>query len=146
MDHYIFSADPRALIQIDKYLSEAWGGCRYELSVLNLNEAGPDFLALCGGSCALQIYPGIWMVGNRRFRGMVVTGTPGNGAIKILTGLNPDFLLISGEPLIHQKELLTNSRNVIVDGSCRGWYSKNLRKAGQSFYYTDTRGAFILHP
>ncbi len=146
VDHYILSADTRVLVQIDRYLSEAWGGRSYELSVLHLDEAGPDFFAHGGGSCAVQIYPGIWMVGNRRFRGMVVAGTPGNEAIKIITGLNPDFLLISGEPFIRQKELLTISRNVIVDGSCRGWYSKNLRNAGLSFYNTATRGAFVIHP
>jgi len=145
VDHYIISADERARVQIDNYLSEAWGGHSFELSVLNLNETGPDCMALGGSSCAVQIYTGIWMVGNRRFRGMVVAGTPGKEAHKMLFGLNPDFLLISGEPFIHQKEILASSRNVIVDGSCRGWYSKNLRNEGLSFYNTSTRGAFIIH-
>jgi competence protein ComEC len=146
VDHYILSADPKVLVQIDSYLSEAWGGRNYEVSVLNLKEMGPEIFALCGGSCAVRIYPEIWLVGNKRSRVMVVAGTPGNEATKILSGLNPDFLLISGEPFIHQKELLTTSGNVIVDGSCRGWYSKNLGNAGQSFYNTAIRGAFIIHP
>ncbi len=145
VDHYILSNDPRSVVQMDRYLSTAWGGGCFELSVVSLNERGPDRTALCGGSCAIEIGQDIWLVGNCHIRGLVVAGTPAKEAIEILSELNYDFLVISGEPLLNGEDILPISQNLVVDGSNRSWYSGKLMKTGLSFYNTATRGALVIH-
>jgi competence protein ComEC len=143
VDHYILSDDPQSVVFMDRYLSEAWGRRCFEVSVLRLSEGISDYPALGGGSGAVQIKTGLWLVGNNRIRGVVLAGRPGEGAIEFLSEVNPDFLLISGDPVLSQEDILSISRNIVVDGSSPVWYTGKLRQTGLSFYNTASRGAFV---
>jgi competence protein ComEC len=145
VDHYILSDDPQSVVFMDRYLSEAWGRRCFEVSVLRLSEGMTDYPVLCGGSGAVQFKTGLWLVGNNRIRGVVLAGRPGEGAIESLSEANPDFLLISGDPVLSQEDILSISRNIniVVDGSSPVWYTDKLRQTGLSFYSTASRGAFV---
>lgn len=145
IDHYILSDDPKTVVYMDRYLNQAWGKRCYEVSVIRLDEKARGQQDRCGITCAISLKADIWLVGNSRIRGLVLAASPGEEARETLSGLNSDFLLISGEPFLKQEDILPISRNLVVDGSCRSWYSAKLRNTGLSFYNTASQGAFVIH-
>ena len=145
VDHYILSDDPLAVARMDRYLTKAWGARRYEVSVVHLigEEAGKMMHG--GASCAMGLYPGIWLMGNSGIGGLVLEKFPGNEIIEILSELDPAFLLLSGEPELNGACELPACEHLVVDGSSRSWYSDKLRQSGMRFFDTSSRGAFLLH-
>jgi len=144
VDHYIFSGDPPTLALMDQYLSQAWGGRRFEMSVISPNKGCPGQEQLGGTSCVIGLSPGIWLIGNSRIRGLVMEGRPAEEALAILSGFDPDFTLLSGEPLLYGLSELPEGGGLVLDGSSRSWYSGKLLKAGLRFHNTTTQGAFVL--
>jgi competence protein ComEC len=138
VDHYIWSGDPESVAYMDRYLASAWGQRSYEISVVWVNGAAPiDTLSgrdvakpVQGGiSACYPLCYGTWMVGNQKHRGLVATGTLDGVRLGILTGIDTEFLLLSGEPPLSPKQmddLFLGSRDVILDGSSRGWYMKQV--------------------
>ncbi len=144
VDHYIFSGDPVTIARMDQYLSLSCGGRRFEMSVISPNKGSPGQEELGGASCAIGLSPGIWLVGNSRIRGLVMEGSPAAETVMLLSGLDPDFILLSGEPLLNGLSELPNGGSLVLDGSSRSWYSLKLLKAGLRFHNTATHGAFVM--
>ena len=144
MDHYIFSGDAQTLARMDQYLTAVWDGRRFEMSVISPNIGSPEPGELGGTSCVLRLCPGIWLIGNSRIRGLVMEGSPAMDALGILSGLDPDFILLSGEPFLNRPGELPEGGGLVLDGSSRSWYSGELLKAGLRFHNTAIHGAFVL--
>ncbi len=145
VDHYILSDDPVTLVWMDRHLAEAWGARRIEGSVMLLDEKSPGEEIQGGISTAICAGPGKWMLGNSRFRIMMLSGSVEEEEMERLSALDYDILLLSGEPGLSGPAIPFKFRNIVVDGSSRGWYSRDLRERGICIYNTASQGAFLLH-
>jgi competence protein ComEC len=155
VDHYIWCSDPGSVDYIDRVIAGGWGNRCFESSVIWINRpsAGTDHHCLpdprieCGGISACgSLCPGIWLLGNGRNRGLVVTGIPGRGQARVLGDLDPDFLLLSGEPAISASQMdsmCSPSCEVIADGSNRSWYTGRLKDRQLKIHLTGERGAYL---
>ena len=144
VDHYIFSSDPVTIARMDQYLSAACGGRHFEMSVICPDKGSPGQEEPGGCSSVIGLSSGIWLIGNSRIRGLVMEGSPAKETLTILSGLDPDFILLSGEPLLYGLSELPEGGRLVLDGSSRSWYSGKLLKTGLSFHNTATHGAFVL--
>jgi hypothetical protein len=144
VDHYIFSGDPITIARMDQYLSATCGGRHLEMSVICPNKGSLGQEEPGGCSSVIGLSSGIWLIGNSRIGGLVMEGSPAEETLTILSGLDPDFILLSGEPLLYGLSELPEGGRLVVDGSSRSWYSGKLLKSGLRFHNTATHGAFVL--
>lgn len=144
VDHYLLTENTSALIRMDSYLSQAWGKSRFELSVIHLDKEQGSKTIPGGISCAIQVAKDIWLLGNEEIRGLVLGGNPGEMELDLLSELEADFVLLSGEPALSFEELGDPTPYMVVDGSCRSWYLNSLKNSGLRFYNTSKLGAFEL--
>lgn len=145
VDHYILSNTPGTLVWMDRHLAQAWGARRFEASVMLLDEKTPGGKMQGGISVALCAGPGKWMLGNSRFQVLMLSGSAEGQEMELLSALDFDILLLSGEPGQYGLDIPLKFRNIVVDGSNRAWYSGKLGERGICFYNTASQGAFLLH-
>jgi len=145
VDHYIWSENQGPVSYMDRYLNNVWGRECYEVSVISLSRVAPGHWENGGISGSIQVSSGVWIVGNSKMQGIVVAGPPEEEEMKATKGVDAEFVLLSGEPLMNEDDLGSISTNLVVDGSNREWYTGKLSEAGLKFYDTGSRGAFMIH-
>lgn len=144
-DHYILSEDPASVTWMDRHMEVAWGAACIENAVMVLSERVEGDPIPGGISSALCVGPGKWMLGNSHLRILLLSGFAGGEEMELLSGFDFDILLLSNEPYIFKGDIPFKFRNIVVDGSSRGWYSGKLEKGERCFYNTASQGAFLLH-
>jgi competence protein ComEC len=155
VDHYIWCGDPEQVAYMDRYIESAWGNRCYEASVVWADRAlstgsrpgwapGPE---VSGGISACSLLGGgAWIIRSREWRGLVVTGALDAERAGILSDLEPDFILLSGEPPLSPwlKEMpVSKNCDVIADGSNREWYTDRLGKLWGHAHITRRQGAYL---
>ncbi|MFH0756531.1 MAG: ComEC/Rec2 family competence protein [Bacteroidota bacterium] len=142
VDHYIWCFDPTSLVYMDNYLETAWGRRHAKVSVIMVNEVGQ---ARGGISACSQLETGIWLVGNDRSKGLVVSGSPGGEQAELISQVQADFLLLSGEPVLTPVQrgiLFSGPGDLIADGTNRKWYTDQLEEFADQPHITPIRGAY----
>jgi len=142
VDHYKWCRDPKTAVYMDQYVESVWGKRRYGIHTWDMC----DSLQQKGsGSGCQQVDRGIWILGNNRFKGLVVTGSFRPDHLKITTGNPGDFILLLGEPrLAGLLEIpLSSGCSLIVDGSNRRWYSNLLKTFYDRVHITSDHGAYL---
>ncbi len=149
LDHFCWTSDSSSAALLEKYRSEVWNRRRYDN---RLHAMGNTPTSWGSVSACLQLTPGIWMVGNDRRKGWVISGNPvGRHDLRSLidsaaSGWEaPDFILLSFEPRGVSAELLPGewTSDVVLDGSNRPWYKRHMQILQVPVYDTDRLGAYM---
>jgi ComEC/Rec2-related protein len=149
VDHFCWYRDSSALSLMQNYRSEAWNRRWYDNHVHATGNASSDrgSVAAC-----LQLTQGIWLVGNDRRKGWVISGKSLNQKhLRLLFDSStrgwkaPDFILLSCEPWFFFPELLPSgwTSDVVMDGSNRPWYGKRMQVLQAPIYDTERLGAYM---
>ena len=95
-------------------------------------------------TCRL-VAPGLWIVGNDRIKGWVITALPGEDHLEILSDRPGDFILLSCEPRIRKSFVYKGavSCDLIVDGSNRNWYIRQMKRREEPIHFTGHQGAYL---
>ncbi len=144
VDHYIWCFDPSSLTYMDSYLETVWGRRCTEVSVIMVNEVDQ---ARGGISACCQLETGIWVVGNDRLKGLVVSVSPQGEQAEVISQVQAAFLLLSCEPFLApvQREILFSGPwDLIADGTNRTWYTDQLEEFADQPHITRTRGAYRM--
>jgi len=143
VDHYCLYRDSAAFHYLEQYTSQNWNRRNFQTSIIELGSMD----SMKGAISDYNVMtPGVWLLGNDRIKGWVISGTP-----EPFTGIGGDFVLLTGNPpLSHLPlELLRSSGEVILDGSNRNWYIsvieriKEERQYGFTHYNTGEHGAYM---
>lgn len=148
VDHYCWYSDSSSLAYMQEYRSIAWNRQVYQNHLYEVNDS-----ACINGSVSacMKLAVGVWSVGNDQTGFWVVTGAhKGTYLAKMLSGAEtggnrPDFVLLSGEPEVHNLELLPSALalRLVMDGSNRSWYRDRIHASQVPVYDTERQGAFV---
>lgn len=142
VEHYFWCQDSVAQTYMEQYLALRWDNRRFRTSTYEICDSiqTQGIISNCS-----PIDPGLWIVGNNRIRGWIISGSAGEDQQDLLTGLQGDFILFSGEPPI-QNLCLNRSLaqgSLIVDGSNQGWYIHRMEQQMRSIHFTGLQGAYL---
>ncbi len=142
VDHYKWCRDPEAAVYMDQYVESVWGKRCYRTHTWDLCDSLQHQGSVSG---CRQVDRGLWILGNNRFKGLVVTGSFSPDHLAIATGNPGDFILLLGEPrLTGMMDIpLHSGCNVIVDGSNRSWYSNRMETFHGRIHITRDHGAYL---
>ena len=149
VDHYCWYSDSSSLAYMQKYRSDAWSRQVYKN---HLYEIGDSAYIHGSVSACMKLAEGLWSVGNDQIEFWVVTGAHnGTLLVKMLSecaetgGNRPDFMLLSGEPRVHNLEFLSQhlALELVMDGSNRSWYRERMLSSQFPIYDTESQGAFV---
>ena len=155
VDCYLWCKDPDKVVWMDQAIESAWGGRRYEVSVIWVDHPGrlepvheSNMAADNSGgvSTCIPVCTGGWLVGNNRYGGLVLAGNQVGGKIRILLSQEPNFLLLSHEPDIwHMLDdpLFESLPEIVADGSNRRWYTDRLSLYRNLVHHTSRQGAWM---
>jgi competence protein ComEC len=148
-DHYIWSDDPRSVASVDRYIETAWELRSYLTSVFWVDAPVPGK----GGeilkgeiTACVPLKKGVWMVGNNRIKGTVVSGRMEYGEASLLSGIKTDFLLLSRNPRITAsfwEDQSLDSCDIVADGSARGWDLHRIPLPTGKIHLTQQNGAYL---
>jgi len=143
VDHYCLYRDSAAFNYLEQYAAQNWSRRSFQTRMIELESLGSvkGDISDCKG-----LTPGMWLLGNDRIKGWVISGTP-----EPFTGFGVDFVLLSGNPPFSHipLELLKSSGEVILDGSNSSWYVsviervKEKNQYGFISYNTGEHGAYL---
>ncbi|MEN8227252.1 MAG: ComEC/Rec2 family competence protein [Bacteroidota bacterium] len=142
VDHYSWHRDGSTNRYMDQFKWMNWDSRRYESrSIETGNSVHMEGVI---STCRL-VAPGLWIVGNDRIKGWVITDLPGKNNLDFLADKPGSFILLSCEPKI--RETFVNERaascDLIVDGSNREWYIRQLERKEETIHFTDYQGAYL---
>lgn len=142
VDHYSWYRGGSTNTYMDQFKSMTWNSRRYETRSI---ETG-DSVHMQGviSTCRL-VAPGLWIVGNDRIKGWVITALPGEDHLDILSDRPGDFILLSCEPRIRKSFVYEGavSCDLIVDGSNRNWYIRQMKRREEPIHFTGHQGAYL---
>jgi competence protein ComEC len=149
VDHYCWYRDSTSFEYMEAYRESCWSRRTFKNHVYSLGEK----TGLTGKiSTCKQLAEGVWMLGGKHYRGLVLTpglrkqewdlvygDTLNNGPVL------PDFILLSCEPPVDAllKSGLNGEVELVIDGSNRSWYKERIMKEGDRIYLTDSLGAYV---
>jgi len=149
VDHFCWYRDSSSVAPMQDYRSDVWNRRRYDNHVHDMGDTPTSWGSV---SACLQLTPGIWIVGNDRKSGWVISGEPiGKQHLHSLSDSaasgckDPDFILLSSEPRAISAELLAKGWNcdLVIDGSNRSWYKKRMQVRQAPVYDTGELGAYM---
>lgn len=103
-------------------------------------------------SSCTQVAEGAWLFGGNPYRGLVLTATVDErlwervyGDSANHRGERPDFVLLSGEPVMErlQEGSWMTKVDLLIDGSNRSWYKERFKADEHRIYLTDQHGAYV---
>jgi len=155
VDHYYWYRDSTSMSYLETYRDLAWNSRVYKNRVyggeLRAERETLVWNSAQASSC-IRLGEGIWLMGGDDICGLVITAHGSEQVLDILIGdrtkqqtLRPDFILLSGEPLLDvlQFEEKLEETAVVIDGSNRSWYKELMLAQSDRIYLTDQAGAYV---
>lgn len=149
VDHYCWYSDSTSLPYMEGYISGNWSPRKYQGSLHQVEGSEPvsGLVSTC-----LMLDDGIWLLGSDHVRGWVLGRKEGESYRDLIAAdsLSPKlfpggFVLLSNEPaegsLLAKAEL--QEFDLVMDGSNRTWYRRQMHSAGKWIYDTDHSGAYM---
>jgi ComEC/Rec2-related protein len=95
-------------------------------------------------SACHPVSKGCWMVGNDLLRGMIITGIRGQWLPEVLQHDPATFIILHDNPEIPSRAMksLSNSADIIADGSNSKWYSDKMQSSLPLLHATSRLGAY----
>lgn len=142
VDHYTWVRDKAATTTMDRFKAVTWDKRRYDVCSTEIanNTCVGGVISFCK-----QAAPGLWTLGNDQINGWVITGPMGRETMEMIADQQGDFILLSCEPQIRNTHLLErlDSCELIVDGSNRNWFIRQMEGFGGVIYFTSHQGAYL---
>lgn len=155
VDHYCWYLDSLSISYLETYRNLAWNSRVYKNRV-----HGGEILAdrevliwnSAVASSSIRLGEGIWLIGGEDIYGLVITAPGSDQVMDILYGdragqpdFRPDFILLSGEPLLDVQQFVEKLEEtaVVIDGSNRSWYKEHMLAQTDRIYFTDQTGAYV---
>jgi competence protein ComEC len=149
VDHYCWYRDSTSRDYMKAYRALNWSRRIYENNLFEVEEG----LRLAGRvSACIQVAEGAWLLRGCRYEGLVLTEYVDEQVWDRVYGdsachqaLRPDFVLLSGEPVmkgLQEKSWMTKV-DLLIDGSNRSWYKERLKSEWGRIYLTDRYGAYV---
>ena len=149
VDHFCWYTDSTSLAYMETYREICWSRRIYKNQVYDMGES----LEPAGKiSACMQLAEGIWMVGGKHCKGLVLTESLSTLELEAVFGdsLNdrpglPDFILLSGEPEVDAllKSNWAGEVELVIDGSNRRWYKERMMAEHERVYLTEGSGAYV---
>jgi competence protein ComEC len=149
VDHYCWYRDSSSLEYMKAYRALTWSRRIYENRLYEVEEG----VKLAGRiSACIQVADGAWLLGGQRYGGLVFTARVKEqvwdriyGDSASLEVARPDFILLSGEPVIEglEENSWMTKVDLLMDGSNRSWYKERLKAEWEGIYLTDQSGAYV---
>jgi len=149
VDHYCWYNDSTSRDYMKAYIARNWSRRIYENQLHEVEEGG----RITGkASACIQVAEGAWLVGDCRYGGLVLTAHVQEqvwddvyGDSTCLQAGCPDFILLSGEPVMEdlQEKLCMTNVDLVIDGSNRSWYKERMLADCSRIYLTDSSGAYV---
>jgi len=149
VDHYCWYRDSSSLEYMKAYRALTWSSRIYKNRLYEVKEG----VKLAGRiSVCIQVADGAWLLGGQRYGGLVFTGEVKEqvwdriyGDSASLEVARPDFILLSGEPVLEglQEKSWMTKVDLLIDGSNRSWYKERIKAEWEGIYLTDQSGAYV---
>ena len=142
VDHYTWARDKAGTTTMDRFKAVTWDKRRYDVCSTEIanNRCFGGVISFCK-----QASPGLWTLVNDQINGWVITGPMGKETMEMIADQQGDFILLSCEPQIRNTHLLERlvSCELIVDGSNRNWFIRQMEGFGGAIYFTSQQGAYL---
>jgi competence protein ComEC len=149
VDHYCWYRDSTSRDYMKTYIAQNWSRRIYENQVYEMGdrELGAGRISAC-----IRVAKGVWMLGGGGSDGLVLTEDVNKqvwdrvyaDSTRHEAGC-PDFILLSGEPVIEGLEgnSWMTKVDLLMDGSNRSWYKERMKVEWEGIYLTDRSGAYV---
>lgn len=142
VDHYYRCRDSTGFTYMSQYMATTWDNRRFETCTFEICDSVQIEGAISGCS---PIDRDLWVLGNDRINGWMISGSHGQDHMHLLADRQPDFILLSGEPrlqnLSERGEMFRC--DLIADGSNRWWYIRQLELEKETIHTTRHQGAYL---
>jgi len=149
VDHYCWYRDSSSRHYMKEYRALAWSRRYYQNHLFEVDRRpeGEGSISAC-----IQVAEGACMLKGKRYGGLVLTSQVNEQVWDLVFGdsacfcaMRPDFILLSGEPVIGELDVESWMTRVdlLIDGSNRSWYKQRVQAEWDRIYLTDHSGAYV---
>jgi competence protein ComEC len=142
VDHYYRCRDSTGFAYMSQYMATTWDSRRFETCTFEICDS-MQIEGTISGCCPID--RDLWLLGNDRIKGWMVTGSSGQDHMHLLADRQADFILLSGEPRLQNLSERGGmfQCDLIVDGSNRMWYTRGLEIHNEPIHFTSHHGAYL---
>ena len=123
-------------------MATTWDSRRFETCTFEICDS-VQIEGTISGCCPID--GDLWLLGNDRIKGWMITGSHGLDHMHLLADRQVDFILLSGEPRLQNLSERAGmfQCDLIVDGSNRMWYTRGLEIHNEPIHFTSHHGAYL---
>ncbi len=142
VDLYFRCGNRSGYTYMNHYIASTWDKRRFKTHTFDISDSAQNqgIITSCN-----PIAEDLLMVGNDQISGWIISGSYGHDYMDLLAERQGDFILFSGEPpMLNSRDHTRLAQfDLIVDGSNRKWYTRQMELEKVPIHFTRYQGAYL---